>query len=137
MQVDDADRAAFLAQLAAIDTQFLNEVFTETMAGVGAVDTTLTPVEEVVMCVAAAPAADKDRWTRRGLEAVAAGEAAALVLAGGQGSRLGFDRPKGEYDLNLPSHKTLFEIQVRRGCALEVCSGGLTPTCCRLHASRR
>jgi len=32
-----------------------------------------------------------------------------LILAGGQGSRLGFDKAKGMYNINMPSNKSLFE----------------------------
>ncbi len=32
-----------------------------------------------------------------------------VLLSGGQGSRLGFEHPKGIYNIELPSGKSLFE----------------------------
>ena len=34
---------------------------------------------------------------------------AVIVLAGGQGSRLGFEHAKGIYNIKMPSQKSLFE----------------------------
>jgi UDP-N-acetylglucosamine/UDP-N-acetylgalactosamine diphosphorylase len=49
-----------------------------------------------------------------GLELIRDGMVAVIVLAGGQGSRLGMDRNKGEFDMHLPSMKTLFQILIEK-----------------------
>ena len=47
---------------------------------------------------------------RRGRELISAGKVAAFVVAGGQGTRLGFDGPKGDYPISPIRNKTLFQI---------------------------
>ena len=43
-----------------------------------------------------------------GLELIKQGAVNCVILAGGQGSRLGFDHPKGMYNIGLKSEKSIF-----------------------------
>ncbi|KAH7832065.1 UDP-N-acetylglucosamine pyrophosphorylase [Monocercomonoides exilis] len=61
----------------------------------------------------------KEGWRTHGLELISRGEVAVVVLAGGLGTRLGFDHPKGCYDIGLPSHSSLFQYMCEKLLHLE------------------
>ncbi len=63
------------------------------------------------------------RWTKA--DALSAGEAALrsgrlamILVAGGQGTRLGFDRPKGMFPIGPVSNRTLFQLHADRLAAV-------------------
>jgi UDP-N-acetylglucosamine/UDP-N-acetylgalactosamine diphosphorylase len=54
--------------------------------------------------------ADWKRAERTGEELLKAGKVGAILVAGGQGTRLGFEKPKGEFPIGPVSQSTLFQI---------------------------
>lgn len=57
---------------------------------------------------------ERETFVKKGEKIISNGQFAALTMAGGQGTRLGHSGPKGTYDIGLPGHPSLFEIQCRR-----------------------
>ena len=68
-------------------------------------------------------------WKEIGEMLLGKGKVAAFLVAGGQGSRLGFDGPKGMFDIGLPSHKSLFQLQAERLQNLSAQVGHPIPWC--------
>jgi len=119
--VSRAGAAGLVAQLERVDAALCNELFAATLAAAAAPPPpgALAPPPGVVAASSGAAA-----WRARGLALLAAGRGAALVLAGGQGTRLGSARPKGEYDIGLPSRKPLFRLLAERLRRVAALAGG-------------
>ena len=56
--------------------------------------------------------ADRERLTEIGLDAIRQGKVGAVLLAGGQGSRLGFDKPKGMFNIGVDRQLYIFECLI-------------------------
>ena len=55
----------------------------------------------------------KAEFEKIGVEAIRAGKVAAVLLAGGMGTRLGVDGPKGAYDIGVTKPLYIFEQQMK------------------------
>ncbi len=70
---------------------------------------------------------DLSQATSAGEAALRAGEVGVLLVAGGQGTRLGFDGPKGAFPVGALSGDTLFAIHAHKIVALERTYGTAVP----------
>ena len=53
---------------------------------------------------------EKEHYKKIGENIIKNNEYAVVTMAGGQGSRLGHDGPKGTFDFGLETHKSIFEV---------------------------
>lgn len=108
--LNDDQRTIFLKQLSTLHCDQLNELFQKAIAttkNTECLDDRISPVPVDQY-------QSEDQYRRRGLQEIARGTVAVLLLAGGQGTRLGVSYPKGMYSVGLPSEKTLFQLQAER-----------------------
>ena len=57
---------------------------------------------------------EKTEYIRLGEEAIESGKLAVIMMAGGQGTRLGHSGPKGTFDFGLDSHISIFETYIKQ-----------------------
>ena len=69
----------------------------------------------------------KDQARDRGAAALRDGKVAAILVAGGQGSRLGFEHPKGMFPIGPVSGHSLFQILIERVVATARTYGAAVP----------
>ncbi|MDO5403417.1 MAG: UDPGP type 1 family protein [Eubacteriales bacterium] len=99
--LDEAGQEKMAAQVAKIDWKMLDDIKSQAAGGVK---------EKKVEPLAAVELKDielnKASYIETGIRAIREGEVAAVLLAGGQGTRLGLDKPKGT--LNIGEQKDLY-----------------------------
>lgn len=74
----------------------------------------LEPAEIITLAHQRAHSEESAKMMARGEEMLRAGKTAAVLVAGGQASRLGFDKPKGEYPIGPVSGKSLFQLHAEK-----------------------
>ncbi|KAL9933902.1 hypothetical protein V8E36_006984 [Tilletia maclaganii] len=121
-----AAEAGHTSQLRSIDVDRVNAVYkTATQAeqdanyssgGAGDADSEPRPQDSLIDTTKGSKALQTLLQSARasGLRAIAEGKVALVLMAGRQGTRLGSLAPKGTYDIELPSHKSLFQLQAER-----------------------
>jgi UDP-N-acetylglucosamine/UDP-N-acetylgalactosamine diphosphorylase len=112
-RLDETQRGQLLEQLQVLDLEQLQRLYVERDRSFPVPSPErITPVPVVRLDAASAEV------RRRGEDALRRGEIAVLLVAGGQGSRLGFEQPKGKFPIGPVTNKTLFQIHAEKVLAL-------------------
>ncbi len=112
-RLSTAEREELAAQLARIDFALLRALYERRDAPAGAV-----PAPESIRPIPVQPDAASAAVRAVGEDALRRGEVAVLLVAGGQGSRLGFEKPKGMYPVGPVSDASLFQIHAEKVLAV-------------------
>ena len=113
-QLNEDERRQLIEQLLSIDLEQLTQLYAAREHTYRVPDSSrIKPID-----IVPADAPDNAAMRQVGEEALRRGEVATLVVAGGQGSRLGFDHPKGMYPIGPISRKSLFQIHAEKVLAL-------------------
>uniref|UniRef100_A0A182W9T2 UDP-N-acetylglucosamine diphosphorylase n=1 Tax=Anopheles minimus TaxID=112268 RepID=A0A182W9T2_9DIPT len=109
---------------ASLDAAFLRAMATATSTKEDLNDLLKPLARERYLSVAEATESELEDLRQAGLEEIRQGRVGVILLAGGQGTRLGSTAPKGTYDVKLPSGKSLFQLQAERIRKLQQLAGG-------------
>jgi UDP-N-acetylglucosamine pyrophosphorylase len=127
-ELSEAEREALAGQILAVDFPKVSALYRDLVKGKAAEK---GPEGEVEPLRARAwedyPIPERAAMANQGMRALREGKVAAFLVAGGQGTRLGHDGPKGVFDIGLPSRKSLFQLQAERILRLSRQAGKTIP----------
>lgn len=111
--LNDIEQEAFLIRAEEIDLQEVDDLVAAHLHKEGQAAADFEDLQPAPYIALLAHGGDAEAWSAAraaGEAAVRAGRVAAFTVAGGQGTRLGYDGPKGTFPVTPVSHKTLFQV---------------------------
>lgn len=129
-ELDAASREYLLGQIEALDLDFLREIHSSGWPPAEEHSDDLTALQPMPHIPLPATPAEEKEWEaarQHGELLLREGAIAVLVVAGGQGTRLGYPGPKGKFVVGPVSGRTLFQYHVEKIRALERKYGRVIP----------
>ena len=106
-ELDEKEKAKLLSQIELIDFSVLENLSEENRHS-----SKRGKFEPLGAVTIGDIARNSDRYYSVGKEAIKNGKVAAVLLAGGQGTRLGFEKPKGMFDIGVTRELYIFECLI-------------------------
>ncbi|CAG8459787.1 8933_t:CDS:2 [Acaulospora morrowiae] len=114
-ELEPEQQASLFNQLDKLDIGRVNNIFKKSVNAPTTKFQNLEPLpDDVFDSVLDNDDAKVQDWRNKGLNVIAQNKVAVILMAGGQGTRLGSSDPKGCYNIGLPSGKSLFQLQAER-----------------------
>ena len=132
-KLNPSEREVFLTQLSAVDFEEIENLLAET--GTTSADEkpeararrAAQPRKLVRLPKSQQDIVEREKAARQGEQLLADGKVGIILVAGGQGSRLGFDHPKGMFPIGPVSDNTLFQLLIEQAVARSRRAGVTTP----------
>lgn len=105
--LDEQKQIKLIDQIENIDFELIKSLYDKTKDGIKNDEADIEPIDFIDKYKLNE---DYKYFEQIGEKAIRAGKLAVVTMAGGQGTRLGHNGPKGTYDIGLDSHKSLFEL---------------------------
>jgi UDP-N-acetylglucosamine/UDP-N-acetylgalactosamine diphosphorylase len=128
--VERQDRARLIAQLESLDFDLISKLFAAGRSPAHSDYAALAARAEpppAIRLGAAGNRFDPTEARRKGWELLRAGTVGAVLVAGGQGTRLGFPHPKGMFPIGPVSGASLFQILCEKLLAISQAAGKPIP----------
>lgn len=104
-ELNENQRCELLRQIESIDFTLLDALKDKSSDNKGKIEPiSAVTIEDI--------ANNSDKYLNTGISAIKAGKVAAVLLAGGQGTRLGFDKPKGMFNIGKTKELYIFQCLV-------------------------
>ncbi|XP_053681930.1 UDP-N-acetylhexosamine pyrophosphorylase-like protein 1 [Sabethes cyaneus] len=118
-ELNEKERCLLMKDIEELNLDEVNEFFERATSsledGSAKLDDKMKPIpDDNFLSVIEEDKKQLEFYNQEGLRQIACGTVGVLLMAGGQGTRLGFAHPKGMYNVGLPSNKSLFRIQAER-----------------------
>lgn len=102
-ELSETDQQNLINQIETLDFSVLHETGAEEERG---------NIEPLYAATLSEIENKKEIYRKTGIEAIRNGKVGAVLLAGGQGSRLGFDKPKGMFNIGVNRELYIFECLI-------------------------
>ena len=102
-ELSETDKQNLINQIETLDFSVLHETGAEEERG---------NIEPLYAATLSEIENKKEIYRKTGIEAIRNGKVGAVLLAGGQGSRLGFDKPKGMFNIGVNRELYIFECLI-------------------------
>jgi len=109
-KLSEENKEKLLEQILSIDFAQINNLYEETKKVVSFANDKIEPIDFIDK--SALSQEELNKYNTLGEEAIKNGKYAVVTMAGGQGTRLGHNGPKGTFMLGLENDKSIFEILI-------------------------
>lgn len=109
-KMSEEEKANLLDQILTIDLEQISELYKNTQKEINFANDKIEPIDYIDKSKLSE--AEYKKYETIGEEAIKKGKYAVVTMAGGQGTRLGHDGPKGTFMLGLEEDKSIFEILI-------------------------